>query len=50
MDDGLNPRLAGNRDKGRMSDDQHEFGRSVVLAGWEYHVARSIGDVQKIGL
>jgi hypothetical protein len=33
-------------DKGRMSPERHEFARNVVLAGGEYHVARSIDDVQ----
>jgi hypothetical protein len=38
------------RDKGRMSPEQHDFARNVVLAGGEYHVARSIDDVQRLGL
>lgn len=37
-------------DKGRMSPDQHEFSRRVIIAGADYHVVRSIDDVQKIGL
>jgi hypothetical protein len=38
------------KDKGAMSPDQHEFARAAVLAGAEYHIARSIDDMQKIGL
>jgi hypothetical protein len=30
--------------------EQHDFARNVVLAGGEYHVARSIDDVQRLGL
>jgi hypothetical protein len=35
---------------GRLSPDQQEFARGVVLAGATYFVARSIDDVQKHGL
>jgi hypothetical protein len=38
------------REKGKMSPEQHEFGRNVVLAGGDYHIVRSIDDVQRIGL
>ena len=38
------------RDKARMSPEQHEFARGVIAAGGEYHVARSIDDVQEFGL
>jgi hypothetical protein len=33
-----------------MSPEQHDFARNVVLAGGEYHLARSIDDVQRLGL
>jgi hypothetical protein len=35
---------------GKLSDEQHEFGRDVVLAGSEYIVARGIEDVERAGL
>jgi hypothetical protein len=35
---------------GRLSDDQHEFCRRLTLAGGDYHVARSVDDVIKLGL
>ena len=34
-------------EKGRLSEDQHEFGRSFILAGGKYIVAHGIDDVQK---
>lgn len=37
-------------DKGSMSPEQHEFARRAVIAGADYHVARSIDDVEKLGL
>jgi hypothetical protein len=37
-------------DKGRLSEHQHEFARSLMLAGGDYVIARSIEDVQRVGL
>jgi hypothetical protein len=38
------------RPDGKMSPDQHEFMRNAVLAGAEYVLAKSVEDVQRIGL
>jgi hypothetical protein len=35
---------------GRMSPDQHEFARRVMIAGADYHVVRSLDDLIKLGL
>lgn len=35
---------------GRLSPEQHQFGRDLILAGGQYVVARSIEDVQRVGL
>ncbi len=35
---------------GKLSDDQVEFSRKLIKAGGDYFVARSIDDLQKIGL
>jgi hypothetical protein len=43
-------RLSFRYASARMSPEQHEFARAVIAAGGEYHVARSIDDVQKLGL
>lgn len=37
-------------DKGALSEHQHEFGRSLMLAGGDYLIARSVDDVIKFGL
>ncbi len=36
--------------KGKLSPEQHEFGRDLILAGGSYIVARSTDDVVKCGL
>jgi hypothetical protein len=38
------------REDGKLSAEQIEFGKDVILAGAEYVVARSIEDVQRLGL
>lgn len=38
------------REDGNLSEHQMEFARACVLNGGEYIIARSIDDVQKIGL
>jgi hypothetical protein len=38
------------REGGKQSPDQKEFERLCVAAGGEYHVVRSIDDVQALGL
>lgn len=38
------------KDKGVQSEDQRRFEIACKIAGGEYHVVRSIDDVQKIGL
>ena len=38
------------QEKGRLSPEQAEFGPQLFHAGAEYHVVRSIDDVQAIGL
>jgi hypothetical protein len=35
---------------GRLSEDQHQFGKDLILAGGQYVVAKSIEDVQRVGL
>lgn len=36
--------------KGKQSPDQIEFQRNAIKAGADYHVVRSISDVQQLGL
>lgn len=38
------------KDKGKQSPEQKEFARGVEEVGAEYHVVRSIDDVQELGL
>jgi hypothetical protein len=38
------------KDKSKQSDDQKEFERRCKEVGCEYHIIRSIDDVQEIGL
>lgn len=38
------------KDGGRISPEQHEFCRTSIIAGAEYIIAKSIDDVQRIGL
>jgi hypothetical protein len=35
---------------GKLSPDQHEFGRAVTLAGGHYYVVRGIDDVIGLGI
>lgn len=35
---------------GKLSDDQVEISRRIILSGGDYYVIRSIDDLQKIGL
>ena len=42
--------LEVKQEKGRISPEQHEFGRKVILSKRDYHIVRSIDDVQKFGL
>jgi hypothetical protein len=42
--------LEVKREKGQVSKEQTETGKRIVSAGGEWHVVRSIDDVQKLGL
>src|SRR4051812_16746638 len=42
--------LEVKRPDGKLSEEQHEFGRGAMLAGADYHVVHSIDDVIKLSL
>jgi hypothetical protein len=45
-----NDALEVKDENGRAANEQVDFGRSMIAAGADYHVVRSIDDVQRAGL